>query len=173
MYFVVLAAKAAPALPQGPALSLFSDRDDAQLREIDARAAEVLRLDALLKERDAALDRQTAHVRHLEELVAIRDRIVVERDEQLAAGTAARQQLAADLDSAAQARGVAAAERDRAVSALASKRQAVEALTAEGERLERALEAQERIIAYRQSARWWLALPWLRIRMWWQRMMGN
>jgi SAM-dependent methyltransferase len=173
MYFVVLAAKATSALPQGPALSLFSDRDDAQLRDIDARAAEVLRLDALLKERDAALDRQTAHVRHLEELVAIRDRIVVERDEQLAAGTAARQQLAADLDSAAQARGVAAAERDRAVAALASKRQAVDALTAEGERLERALEAQERIIAYRQSARWWLALPWLRIRMWWQRMTGH
>ncbi|MEO8507242.1 MAG: class I SAM-dependent methyltransferase [Betaproteobacteria bacterium] len=173
MYFVVLAAKAAPALLQGPALSLFSDRDDVQLRNIDARAAEVLRLDALLKERDAALDRQTAHVRHLEELVAIRDRIVVERDEQLAAGSAARQQLAADLDRAAQAQGVATAERDRTVSALVSERQAVAALTVEGERLERALLAQERIIAYRQSARWWLALPWLRIRMWWQRMTGH
>ena len=38
------------------------------------RRGEVLRLDGLLRERDAALDRQTAHVRHLEELVAERER---------------------------------------------------------------------------------------------------
>jgi hypothetical protein len=42
----------------------------------------------------------------------------------------------------------------------------IDALRAEGERLERALAAQERIIAYRQSARWWLALPWLRVKLW-------
>ncbi len=33
-------------------------------------------------------------------------------------------------------------------------------------RLEAALAAKERIIAYRQSARWWLRLPWLRLRLW-------
>ena len=47
--------------------------------------------------------------------------------------------------------------------------EASRALAAERERLERALAAQERIIAYRQSARWWLALPWLRMRMLWRK----
>ena len=42
----------------------------------------------------------------------------------------------------------------------------------EFERLERALTSQERIIAYRQTLRWWLALPWLRMKLWWQRVRG-
>ena len=33
--------------------------------------------------------------------------------------------------------------------------------------------SQERIIAYRQSARWWVSLPWLRVRLWWQRVRGQ
>ena len=56
--------------------------------------------------------------------------------------------------------------------ALASARQAVAAQGAECDRLERAIAAQERIIAYRQSARWWFSLPWLRVRLWWQRVRG-
>jgi hypothetical protein len=51
-----------------------------------------------------------------------------------------------------------------------SLRQAEAALEAERGRLERALAAQERIIAYRQSARWWIRLPWLRTRLLWNRM---
>ena len=31
------------------------------------------------------------------------------------------------------------------------------------------LAAQERIIAYRHSLSWWLQLPWLVLRSWWQR----
>ena len=63
----------AAALPAaGPALSIFSDRDEAELARLDAQAAEVLRLDGLLKERDTALrPADTAHIRHLEELVAV------------------------------------------------------------------------------------------------------
>ena len=156
MYFLVLAARSPTALPApGPRLSLFADRDDAELDRIDARAGEVLRLDALLRERDAALDRQTAHVRHLEDLVAMRDKLIGERDRALAAAGSERNELEVRL---AQAR-----------AELGSARQAVTALQEEGARLERALAAQERIIAYRQSARWWLALPWLRVRLWWQR----
>ncbi|HEX6136073.1 MAG TPA: class I SAM-dependent methyltransferase [Casimicrobiaceae bacterium] len=34
---------------------------------------------------------------------------------------------------------------------------------------QRQVEAQERIIAYRASVRWWLALPWLRLRRLWNR----
>jgi hypothetical protein len=43
-------------------------------------------------------------------------------------------------------------------------------LREENARLERAIAAQERIIAYRQSARWWIALPWIRARAWIQRL---
>ncbi|MEO8751645.1 MAG: class I SAM-dependent methyltransferase [Casimicrobiaceae bacterium] len=185
MYYVVIAARTAAALPPpGPGLSLFADRDEAELARLDARAAEVMRLDALVGEREAAIERQTAHVRHLEGLVEFRDRIVVERDQQLVAVNAARDQVIVERDTAAAARDAAAAARDAtlrerdaalqeratAAAALASARQALDALKAECERLERALAAQERIIAYRQSARWWLALPWVRAQLWWQRM---
>ncbi|MFO1316082.1 MAG: methyltransferase domain-containing protein [Burkholderiales bacterium] len=174
MYVVAVAARDAAALPPpGPALTLFTDRDEGELGRLDARAVEVLRLDALLAERDAALDRQAAHVRHLEEIAAYRERIVVERDAQLAATNAAREEATAARDALARERDAIAAERDTVAklrqaalaerdAALASAQQAHAALTAEIERLERALAAQERIIAYRQSARWWLALPWLR-----------
>lgn len=37
----------------------------------------------------------------------------------------------------------------------------------------RALDAQERIIVYRQSLRWWLAMPWLRVRLVWARWRGR
>jgi SAM-dependent methyltransferase len=145
MYFVVVAARSpAASLPAGVSLSLFSDRAEDELARLDAQAGEVMRQDDLLRERDAALDRQTGHIRHLEE-------IVVERDTQLA-----------ELNESF----------DGLTSALASARQAVAAQGAECDRLERAIAAQERIIAYRQSARWWFSLPWLRVQLWWQRVRG-
>ena len=149
MYFVVVAAREAAALPPpGPSLSLFTDREDREWSRIDREAREVLRLDALLKERDAALDRQTGHVHHLEALVAERDRGLAARDR--------------DLHAARQALDAATAQR---AADAADARQQVGALDAERQRLERAIAAQERIIAYRQSARWWLALPWLRLKL--------
>lgn len=180
MYFVVVAARTQAALPPaGVALSLFTDRAEAELARIDAQAAEVMRQDGLLRERDAqvarqadhvrhlediaterdaALARQAEHVRHLEEIAAYREGIVVERDAQLAEMNALREALHD--------------ERDGLARALGSARQAVAAQSAECERLERAIAAQERIIAYRQSARWWISLPWLRVRLWWQRVRG-
>jgi len=146
----------------GVALSLFTDRAEAELARIDAISAEVLRQDTLLHERDAQIARQADHVRHLEEIAAYREGIVVERDAQLAELNALREAEAA----------AAADERDGLARALGSARHAVAAQGAECERLERAIHAQERIIAYRQSARWWLSLPWLRLRLWWQRVRG-
>lgn len=61
----------------------------------------------------------------------------------------------------------------QAVADLASARQAAGALEAERERLEAALAAQERIIAYRQSAGWWLRLPWFRVRLWLRALTGS
>ena len=40
---------------------------------------------------------------------------------------------------------------------------------AERDELRRQIDAQERLIAYRQSVRWWLQLPWLRLRSAWER----
>jgi SAM-dependent methyltransferase len=85
MYFVVVAAATADALPPVDLrVSLFVDSGDSELARAQANAAEVLRLDALLRERDAGLGRQAAHIAHLEELVAARERIVQERDAELA-----------------------------------------------------------------------------------------
>ncbi|MFO1395947.1 MAG: methyltransferase domain-containing protein [Burkholderiales bacterium] len=188
MYHVVIAARTADALPDaGVRLSLFTDAGETELRRLDAQAAEVLRLDSLLRERDAALDRQGAHVRHLEALVAYRDGIIVERDTQAAAQAAAREEALAARDAAEAARDAAQAERNaahaEATAALRARDDArarsvaleadASALRAEIGRLERALNAQERIIAYRQSARWWLALPWLRLRLLWQHLTGR
>jgi SAM-dependent methyltransferase len=148
MYFVVLAARDAADLPPPqPALSLLTDAGDDEWRRLDGQAREVLRLDALLKRRDQELDAQAARAAHFEELAAHRERVIVERDAQLQAVQAdvarAQQSFHAELESARQMAGALAVER---------------------ERLEGAVAAQERIIAYRQSVRWWLQLPWLRVR---------
>jgi len=163
MYFVVVAARTPDALPRGAcALSLFGDADDREERRLEAQAREVLRLDDLLKARDRALDAQSAHVKHLEELVAHRERLVEARDAELREHAAARDAQARELQDARTRLAETA-------TALGSAQQAAEALEAERARLERAVAAQERIIAYRQSARWWMQLPWLRVRHLWQK----
>ncbi len=257
MYFVVVAARRAAALPApGPALSLFSDAGETELRRAAAAAAEAIRLDGLLKdrerivaERDAQLARVNAHVAHLEGLIAARDpliaereRVVAERDrelrqvneraarlEQLAAdrerlvaerdellartndhvthleGLAAfRERLVVERDAAIAARDAAIVERDARIEAdgralalaregeaaaqqriadaerlhagtrdrLAEARRRIAEVEAECGRLDRALDAQERIIAYRQSFRWWLALPWMRVKLMLSRLKG-
>lgn len=140
MYFVVLAARTESAIPASlPSLSLFSDRGETELSRHAAQASEAIRLDRLASERLAALDRQTGHIRHLERLVAERDAELARRTAQLAESQRAQ-------DAAVEATVEAVRERDR---------------------LQRALDANERIVAYRQSIRWWLALPWLRIKLAW------
>jgi SAM-dependent methyltransferase len=135
MYFVVVAARTQDALPIAfRSLSLFSDRDDAELRRIDHEAREVLRLDGLLRTSGEQLRDQVRHSRELEAMVAHRDHVIAERTR---AEAALRDELAS-----------AATERDR---------------------LNGEIAAQERIISYRQSARWWLKLPWLRARRLWNR----
>jgi SAM-dependent methyltransferase len=248
MYFVVVAARRAAALPPpAPALSLFSDAGETELKRAAALAGEAIRLDALVKsregvivERDAQLAKAHAHVAHLERLVASheplvaeRERIVVERDAQLRevnaraarlealAGERAslvaerdtlleaanahvrhleelcafREKLVVERDEAIAARDEAIAARDasleqarldhgaleqrvaelerlaaRAREADAAARRRMAELEAEVGRLDRALEAQDRIISYRQSFRWWLGLPWLRMKLAWKRL---
>jgi len=135
-------------------------------------AAEVLRQDRLLKDRDAALDRQAAHVAHLEALVAERERLVE------SARHAARRDERRPRVARARARrrprgirGVRGRRQDesgrmlaRREGELAKARAAAASLQAEQKRLEAALLAQERIIAYQQSLRGWLHAPWLQLK---------
>ena len=176
MYFVVVAAREESDLPApAPSLSLFCDAGDGALARLDAQSAEVLRLDALLRERDEALDRQTVHVRHLEELAQFRERLVVERDGQLEAANATREAIEARQAGAlrvARSEGAEQARNEQSAERAESER-AISALRTECGRLERAIAAQERIIVHRQSIRWWFALPWLRLRLWWQRARGE
>ncbi|MFO1305834.1 MAG: class I SAM-dependent methyltransferase [Burkholderiales bacterium] len=186
MYAVAIAARTQGALPASlPAVSLFSDESESELARADANAAEILRLDGILAQRDAELRDLTLkfeaagrHVVDLEAAIAARDARLAEA---IAAADAARAEAErARVDAALLSRSLAeavsqrddaraavvrtTAERDEASTALGSARQAVEALRDEQARLDRALAAQERIIAHRQTMRWWLVLPWHRLR---------
>jgi SAM-dependent methyltransferase len=135
MYFIVVAARSVAAVPDElPSLSLFTDTDDAELARVDREAREVLRLDGLLRARDAELREVAGHWKELQATVAHRDRLLAEGRHANAALQGELSERRADVD-----------------------------------RLLREIGAQERIIAYRESARWWLALPVLRLRRLWNR----
>jgi len=175
-YFIVLAARDAKALPEEATLSLFTDADESELKRAEANAREVLRLDGLLKENAAALAQHTGHVRHLETLVAERERLVVERDAAVERHTAHIHHLEAlvvERDRAL-SEANAAREEDRAkIVALEKQMVFLEVgrtrLESERTRLEAALSAQECVIAYLQSFRGWLGWPWRRFRQWRER----
>lgn len=154
MYFIVVAARSPGALSQFESRgSLFTDVDRTEQKRNEANAREVLRLDALLIERDVTAARQAEHILHLESLVAERERIIEDLSRRLVELNALREK---QLE-----------QRDAAVSGLEARvAEVLGVLASEQGRLEAALAAKERIIAYRQSARWWLRLPWLRLRLW-------
>lgn len=95
-----------------------------------------------------AADSEWARVDHAAREVLRLDSLLIARERELADARRRADMLAAQI-----------AERERRVVELAT----------EHERQQGALAAQERIIAYRQSARWWLALPWWRVRRAWDR----
>jgi ubiquinone/menaquinone biosynthesis C-methylase UbiE len=180
MYFIVVAARAAAALPDAATRgSLFTDAEETEQKRAQANASEILRQDALLKDRDAALDRQTAHVRHLETLVAEREQVIAGKDRQLAELDAARQQR----EQLIALRDRELAERDRMlaehaatirsqVDALERERQrqaeALKAFDAERTALRQEIASRDQTIAARHTFRWWLSLPWRRLSLWLQ-----
>jgi len=170
LYYVVVAARLAAALPKtGPGLSLFQDHEQTELVRAETAQAEVLRLDSLLRERDATLAQRGQHVAHLEELVAFREGVIQERDAQLAGlneAVAQRDRELAALRDSGQRLAQANASLE---SQLHDTEQHLHTSREESRRLEAALTAQERIITYRQSLRWWAQLPWVRAHSWWQR----
>ena len=150
MYFIVIAARSAEALPaQSPALSLYADADDTEWARIDREAREVLRLDGLLHRRDEEMREQARRAQELTAMLEHRDAVIAERE---------RAEAVLRLESRRQF--------DEAARALAETRSAY---TAECERLTRQIETQERVVAYRASVRWWLRLPFVRARGAWNR----
>ena len=186
MYFIVVAARTSAALPAATRGSLFTDAEETEQKRARANASEVLRQDALLKDRDAALDRQTAHVRHLEALIAERERVIAGKDSQLAELDAVRQQreqLIALRDRELAERDRILAERDRMLAEHAATiRSQVDALERERRRQADALNAfdaersalrqeiawRDQTIAARHTFRWWVSLPWRRLSLWLQ-----
>jgi SAM-dependent methyltransferase len=138
MYFVVVAARSPEALPLSmPHVSLFTDADDSEGKRAEANAREVLRLDALLKQTNAEVERQAGRIQQQERLLDEHARSIADKDRLL--GDAERR--------------------------LADGAQAIAALEREIARLHDAVTAQERIVSYRQSFRWWLQLPWVRLKL--------
>jgi SAM-dependent methyltransferase len=117
---------------------------------------------ALVAMAAAMRDHAEASTRARDDLVAQLQHAQRARDDELSAHAATREMLA-------ETRG-ALARRDSDVGSL---EHAVAALRAENARLEAALAAQDRIIAYRQSARWWIRLPFFRLQWWWRRVVGR
>jgi ubiquinone/menaquinone biosynthesis C-methylase UbiE len=187
MYFIVVAARTSAALPAAAVRgSLFTDAEETEQKRAQANASEVLRQDALLKDRDAALDRQTAHVHHLEALIAERERVIADKDSQLAELDSTRQQREqlialrdrelAERDRMLAERNRMLAERDRMLTEQAAtleherQRQddALKAFDAERMALRQEIASREQTIAAQQTFRWWLSVPWRRLSLWLQ-----
>jgi SAM-dependent methyltransferase len=184
MYFIVVAARDANALPEEAAsVSLFTDVDESELKRADDNAREVLRLDALLHESNDAVARHTGHIHHLEALVIERDRLVAERDAAIAgsgatvralevqlaerdATIAGHDQQLLEANALRVDRETELARRNDTIAGL-GKRAAV--LEIEKVRLEAALAAQGPQIAYLESFRGWLGWPWRRLLQWFAR----
>jgi len=181
MYFIVVAAAAAAALPaEHASVSLFTDADESEMKRAEANAREVLRLNVLLQEGADGLARQGEHIKHLEALVAERERLVEERDAAVTRHTqhvlhleklvAERERIIGERDGQLETANAALAERDaelaRRAETIASLGKRAAMLESEQARLDAALAAQERAVAYLESFRGWIRWPWRRLRQW-------
>lgn len=161
MYFIVLAARSGEALPTAPAdLSFLIDaRDEVTMRHARAES-EAMRLDRLLLERDGQLLHQHRLLEEREAQVLARDRTIAgaqPRIDRAERALVAQRAEIADLDARLEAALGRAEEANRLW-----ERQTREynALIAE----------RDRTIIYRQSWRWWLKLPAVRLLFLWKRL---
>jgi hypothetical protein len=107
-------------------------------------------------------DRELARIDHQASEVLRLDGLLRTRDEELRASLRRSHELEAALTRCGQAVG----EHERAEAALARE---LATRTGERDELRGQVAAQERIILYRQSVRWWFRLPFVRARWLWQR----
>ena len=109
--------------------------------------------------------RELARIDHQASEVLRLDGLLRTRDEELRASLRRTRELEAALTRCGQAVG----EHERAEAALARE---LATRTGERDELRGQVAAQERIILYRQSVRWWFRLPFVRARWLWQRING-
>jgi len=180
IYFIVVAARSRGTVLISARVSLFTDTADSELKRSETNAAEALRLDRLLGEHDAVLEQQTGHIRHLETLLAEHQRVIGQRDAELAAMNTAfaevNQALAstsAALNSTSEALAARAAEVAERDGQLAERARSIDSLQTRVDELESALKAlherlaaREQVILYRESWRWWVRIPFLPIKRW-------
>jgi ubiquinone/menaquinone biosynthesis C-methylase UbiE len=174
MYFVVVAARNIEALPlAAPFVSLLSDAEDSEGRRAANNVGEMLRLDALLKTSNSALDRQTGHILHLEVLVAERDRAIAALDQKMddaAKLLADEKRQNEELNRQTEELNRRTANASELLAdgkrRLAERDRIHDELQNEIERLNEAVNAKERVANYRQTFRWWLTLPWMRFKLW-------
>ena len=158
-------ARARRAAVRGAALSLFTERDEAELARIDAQARRGAAPRRLAQASATARSiGRPAHVRHSRG---------ARRRARPASSLNAMRELA-DARTRSSARGDAVPRRARSGRCRGSRRRGSASTrsmpSANGSSARS--RAQERIIAYRQSARWWLTLPWLRVKLLWKRDQG-
>jgi hypothetical protein len=108
-------------------------------------------LDALLKEHIATLDRQTGHIKHLE------------RWSPSARHHRRHEPTPPGLDAVREERDRQLAELKQTNAGFESR---IAALDAEQNQLHAALRTAQVTVTYRQSARWWVKLPWFRVKLW-------
>jgi SAM-dependent methyltransferase len=159
--FALVAPDAWVAPMVAPALAARADRVSATLAWPESYA-EGGGFHALAALAEALRARDAAGVRVRDELHASIDAIERRRQAEERAHEATRATLAETH--------AALFRRDADVAKL---EHSIEGFRAENARLDAALAAQERIIAYRQSLRWWLKLPVMRVKWWWHRAIGR
>lgn len=106
---------------------------------------------------------------HVEATARMRDELLALAQTH-AGEIAAHAQTRASLDQVKAALETLQAALARRNADVAQLEEAVAAYQAENARLDAAVTAQERIIGYRQSLRWWLRLPFVRVKLWWHRL---
>lgn len=166
--------------------AIIADRDQ-QLEQKVNHVAHLERLKAQCEEvvakRDNQLAASNAHVVHLEELVAERERIVAERDEQLQALNhillreqqehgrlviELREVLLAKADLFSTLSGLEA-ERAKLLQEAIQLKNLLTRLEQENTQLTETIRQKDQMMQYRQSFRWWIRLPFARLKMAWQK----
>ena len=179
MYFIVLAARNPEALPEETTgVSLFTDAEESELKRAQASAREVMRLDGLLGEHEVAFARHGAHVKHLEQLVVERERVIGDLDagvKRLSAHVQHLEKLVVERNNAIVARDRALAEANETRESDRAKIAAIEEqmislevgrsrLESEHTQLQAALAAKEQVISHLESLRGWVGWRWRRLR---------
>ncbi len=150
LYYVVLAARQSILSIRMPRVSLFADEEESVLERYEGNTREMIRLQKLVDEFSAAADRQTGHIKHLEYLVAERERIIQQRDRDLK-----------NRDETIQRADDVLNEKCLEISTFA---RTIEEQQQHKSMLEEELRALRFVVRSRESWRWAITLPWLLMR---------